>query len=383
MIAEAGDDLSTISLPEEDSPSPTSSQEALSSRDSSSQSSESPAEAPSNAESSSLPAHKPKAEDEQQKGSAQRQRHRLYPSVQHIVREKALSDAEVDKIPTSGPNGRLLKGDVLAYLGLIHSSYPSELSERVSKLGHLDLSNIKPSTPKQVVDPTTRSESSVVTPSRSLSSPSSSPEAEKPTTLTLPISLDAVLQVQRRIRRVLGIELPLSTFISRATEIANQDSQPASSPKETTTVSADRLFNEILGLDKILSSSSSVSARTATRLSKAGFTPQITATVEVKSTSSITDTQSRGRHSTIDDIYDLLTTPTVTTSLGSGTTKPKPQPLASSASSSSSSFSSSPITRDVISVNIPNPSSDEERRARTFLGRVKTILELQPGRLIL
>ena len=399
MIAEPGDDLSTISLPEEIPPSPSASREEVSSRDSSSQSSESQAEASSNATSSSSSTDKPKAADEQRKGSAPKQRDRLYPSVQHIVREKALPDAEIDKIPTSGPNGRLLKGDMLAYLGLIDSSYPSELSARVSKLGHLDLSNIKPSPPKQVADhATTQSESSVVTPSPSSSSPSASAEAEKPITLALPISLDAVLQVQRRIRRVLGIELPLSTFISRATEIANHDLQPASF-KEITTVSADRLFNQILGLDQISSSSSSsssssVSARAATQLSKGGFTPQITAAVQAKSASRIANRQSRGRHGAIDDIYDLLTAPTATTSLGSRTTQSNSQSIASSSSSSSPSSSSisyyssspsspSPIMK-VITLNITNPSTpDEERRARTFLGRVKTILELQPGRLIL
>ena len=43
----------------------------------------------------------------------------------------------------TGPGGRLLKGDVLAYIGQIENAYPSELASRFTKLSHLDLSNIK------------------------------------------------------------------------------------------------------------------------------------------------------------------------------------------------------------------------------------------------
>ena len=67
-------------------------------------------------------------------GKAQKQKYPLYPSVQHLLRENGLPKEEADKIPATGPNGRLLKGDVLAYLGRIKDNYTSELSERIAKL---------------------------------------------------------------------------------------------------------------------------------------------------------------------------------------------------------------------------------------------------------
>lgn len=56
----------------------------------------------------------------------------------HISREDALS-----KITATGPSGRILKGDVLAYLGSIKPESNTTLAEYLEKTSHLDLSNIK------------------------------------------------------------------------------------------------------------------------------------------------------------------------------------------------------------------------------------------------
>ncbi|RPA78695.1 hypothetical protein BJ508DRAFT_416426 [Ascobolus immersus RN42] len=65
------------------------------------------------------------------------------PSVAHLLKEKGISSEDAKNIPTSGPKGRMLKGDVLAYLGKINKEHPQQLSSSINKLAHLDLSNIK------------------------------------------------------------------------------------------------------------------------------------------------------------------------------------------------------------------------------------------------
>ena len=65
--------------------------------------------------------------------------------------EISVEDA-LEKIPASGPKGRLLKGDVLAYLGRISSESVENVAKFISLREHLDLSNIQiaqPEAPKQ------------------------------------------------------------------------------------------------------------------------------------------------------------------------------------------------------------------------------------------
>ncbi|KAI5954546.1 PDX1 [Candida jiufengensis] len=56
----------------------------------------------------------------------------------HITKEDALN-----KIQASGPQGRLLKGDVLAYLGSIKVDSVVNIAEFIKSREHLDLSNIQ------------------------------------------------------------------------------------------------------------------------------------------------------------------------------------------------------------------------------------------------
>ncbi|ODV86253.1 hypothetical protein CANARDRAFT_27506 [[Candida] arabinofermentans NRRL YB-2248] len=58
--------------------------------------------------------------------------------INHISREEALS-----KIPATGPKGRILKGDVLAYLGQIPADSNSKIASYIKSKEHLDLSNIE------------------------------------------------------------------------------------------------------------------------------------------------------------------------------------------------------------------------------------------------
>lgn len=261
-----------------------------------------------------------------------KQTYPLYPSVAHLLQEKGIPASEADKIPASGPKGRLLKGDVLAYLGTISASYASDLSKRISNLSHLDLSNIQLAAP-----PTPKEKAATTAPQI--------PRREPDTVVAVSISFKAVLDVQRRIQETLGITLPLSEFIARATEIANDDLPRPANYKP----SADELYNQVLGLDKLNS-----------QVSRGNYLPQVQALPPAAGATSLPD------FGTVNevDIFDILAG--------------KPSPA--------KAFEA-PVTRHaggeadtVVSVLAPG---GEEKRAKVFLERVKTILQVEPGRLVL
>ncbi|KAK5191286.1 pyridoxine biosynthesis protein [Exophiala xenobiotica] len=283
-------------------------------------------------------------------GPGQNPKYPLYPSVIALIHENHMSDDDVLKISASGPNGRLLKGDVLAYLGTIESDYASKQSERIEHLAHLDLSNIKlGATPTKAAGtpPTTEAGSSV-------------PELPKLSSISITVSLAEVLKVQKRIKDTLGVSVPLSTFLARAVDLANDD---LPNPKGTKP-SANDLFNAVLGLDTIPTTS------------RGTYLPQIDA-FSLQSTRS----SSSARRSTPikkPDIIDIL----------SGKAVPKrAAPLRPSSSSSlaasagrSISTSTAEGALNTFSVTVP---AGEEKRAKTFLERVKTVLQIEPGKLIL
>jgi hypothetical protein len=228
----------------------------------------------------------------------------------------------------SGPNNRLLKGDVLAYMGSISSSYPTELSTKIEKLTHLDLSNIKLA-------------ARAPAPSKKAAAEPIPAAIVQDLEVAVPISMRAVIEVQKRIQSTLGVFMPLSTFIARATDVAN-DNLPRS---KTQAASADELFSQVLGLDKIPSGV------------RGTFLPQITA---LSGTVPVAKLPKRKEV----DIIDILTGKSRPVSKGLGG---KPLPGLSG-------------EVNVFSVTVPK---GEERRARLFLDRVKMVLEEEPGRLVL
>lgn len=346
VLAETGDDLATLKIPEEENASSSSSgqparkdrpspQEELKSGLDSTESSPSSSEAP--------PSSKPNA-DASAGGAAdttratqlhdssdakpRKQTYPLYPSVQHLLLQKGLSKDDANKIPASGPNGRLLKGDVLAYLGKIEKSYPSQSAKRINKLAHLDLSNI------QLAAPAKKPESKPV-------------EAEKPapipdTEIALPISLAAVLETQKRVQDTLGLSLPLSTFIARASELANEDLPLSKNRKPT----ADELFNSVLGLDKV-----------STKTSRGHYVPQVTGLPAAPLVS-------RQRASKQADIIDILS---------GKPSAPKKAPKLFGAQGVVAA-------QNVFSVTAPK---GDEKRVQEYLERMKQVLEAEPGRLVL
>jgi pyruvate/2-oxoglutarate dehydrogenase complex dihydrolipoamide acyltransferase (E2) component len=314
VTAEPGDDLSTLEIPEADKPAKQ-------------------AEAPKKTEESkpipkeerTTSAPPPKASSAPG-GKAKKQTYPLYPSVQHLLKLHGLPKEEADKIPASGPNGRLLKGDVLAYVGKIQGAYPSELAARFKTLSHLDLSNIKVAPKKEAA------------PKPAAPVPQAVPEL--PVEIALPISLKAVTECQQRVKDSIGVFLPLSTFIARAAELANEDLPKSKTAKP----SADELFNAVLGLNKVA------------KVSRGNFVPQVTSLPAA----TLTSTRPAFKKP---DVLDIL----------SG----KPLKRTKAPVVGGADVVVGPL--NVFSVSVPK---GDEKRGRVFLERVKTVLEAEPGRLV-
>ena len=345
MLAESDDELSSLAIPADEPESAPSPQEDTKSGIDPLQSSEPQAEAPLSSKGVKPDTDGDPPADVSKKTSAKpkKQSYPLYPSIVQLLHEKGLSAQEANEIPASGPKGRLLKGDVLAYLGKISSSYPSEQSQRIAKLGHLDLSNVKiASPPPSKQDALKTFNGAVSRPSRDQAAPSSSY-----TDIAVSISLEKVFEVQKRIHSTLGTTLPISTFIARATELANDD-LPCMAKDQ---FSADDLFNAILGLDKV-----------DKRVSRGHYIPQVTA-LPAAPTKVL-------REEAELDIIDILTS-----GPKSSSTKPPAMPR-----QGESNLSNAVDSVSVFSVSV---RQGEEKRAKMFLERVKLILQLEPGRLIL
>ena len=274
-------------------------------------------------------------------GKTQNQKYPLYPSVAALLHQHNLSPSEVR---ATGPSGRLLKGDVLSHLGRIDPSYSSAQSTRISQLAHLDLSNIKLATPAPKPPPP----SAQAQPSKAAEA-SAAAEEEQASEIAVPVCLQAVLATQKRVRDSLGIQLPLSTFVTRASEIANRDLPAVKSPP-----SADELFNSVLGLD------GAKGAAGARRTSRGHYIPQVTALPPSP------PPFRAGPNGKSDDIVDLLT--------GRSSRKARAPAVPAAAGV---------LSKDGSNVFSLSVRRGEERRARTYLERVKSVLEVEPGRCVL
>lgn len=256
----------------------------------------------------------------------------LYPSVVQLLHEKGVPESEISKIPASGPKGRLLKGDILAYLGTIPADYPSTQASRIEKLAHLDLSNIK-------IAPAPIPKTEEPKPSAK-----AAPTPPPMVSVALSIPLSTVLYAQRKIQKSLGITVPLSEFLVRATDLANE-SLPRSKGEQ---LSAEELFDEVLGANPITTS-------------HGDYIPDLNA-VEMA------QVEEAEANPVQEDLLDFL----------GGNVSRK--------SSASPSRMEAPVrdgrstAENVFSLTVP---VGEERRARAFLDRVESLLTVEPGRLVL
>lgn len=243
----------------------------------------------------------------------------------------------MSKIPATGPQNRLLKGDVLAYIGAIPTDYVVKLSSDIEKNSHLDLSNIvlaSPSPPSAVAE---------VLPSAPESTPIAAESVSSEKTLDLPISLAPLLALQSRIEEKTTVAIPLSTLLSRATGIANE-SLPISKGYFSK-VSSDVLFDGILGLP----------SKTDKFFTRGSYVPNITTPTSYPKPVKGTDKE---------DIIDIL----------SGQVSRR-----NSISHSGRSTAKEHEDLNVFSITIP---TQDNLRGVTFLEKIKEIVEQNPESLV-
>lgn len=330
VLAEDGDDISALEIPPD---------ETAAAKETRQKQPKSEASAPSPQRSEATTPAQPAAEEAATKkapsGRPSRVIYPLLPSVAQLVREKGIDESAVAQIVPTGPNGRLLKGDVLAHLGVINQQTPATISERFEKLSHLDLSNIKLAKPS---------------PKPQQQKAEAPAAAKRPTTgllqVSLPVSFDAALEARKKLRKSLGIEMPLSQYVERASFIAN-DLLPVPADHQPT---ADDLFDQVLGL----------AHSNGPATSRGSYTPQITGGYEAPAAATVVAKKSTARRQP--DIIDVL----------AGPSRPPRRPARQAPSSSPS-----PV---FISLTVPKT---EEKRAKAFLERFKLVIEEEPENLVL
>ncbi|KAI3343587.1 hypothetical protein F4824DRAFT_440435 [Ustulina deusta] len=318
VIAEPGDDISQLEIPADGKPTQAAKKET-------------PAEKGEPKQAATSERTGAQKQPRKSGDKAPPQKYPLYPSVAHLLKENGLDESAISEMTPTGPAGRLLKGDVLAYLGTVSASRPEEIMRRFNHNSHLDLSNIKIAAPKEA-------------PKKTDKAPVQEAPIPEKRLVSLPISLAAVIKAQAKMEETLGTFIPLSTFLARATQVAN-DALPLTSNYKPT---ADELFNQVLGLDKV-----------GVKASRGRYLPQIAALPP----SSFTGVAPKPKAKV--DIIDFLASSTKISPPKARRTPTQP------GISTGTNFFSLTVPRD------------EEKRAKVFLQRMKTALESTPGNLVL
>ncbi|OAA58556.1 filamentation protein [Niveomyces insectorum RCEF 264] len=348
VLAEPDDDLASLEMPPDEpavAAAPSSSSDASAEAKDPQESAKPAAPLPSPAAASSSSSRAPKK---------QPQKYPLLPSVAQLIKERGLDAASVvGQMTPTGPGGRLLKGDVLAYLGQVPADVPATLETQFEQRGHLDLSNIKVKAAPQPPP------AAGVAAAGGKAEPQAAGEKKTTTTVvSLPVSLAAVVDVQDKIQASLGVFMPVSTFVARATDVAN-DALPRAGPPPPP--SSAELF------DALVAPTAAAAARAAAApvpLTRGHYQPQVsalptTATTPPKKTAVAT--------AATPDIIDVLSGK-AKTALRPRTSAPRQAPPAVSTGI------------NFFSVAVPKA---EEKRAKVFLERLKIVLENEPGRLVL
>ncbi|ODV93614.1 hypothetical protein PACTADRAFT_4517 [Pachysolen tannophilus NRRL Y-2460] len=149
IIAEPGDDIASLELPKiEEAPEAKTAAPA-------------PAPAPAAAAAPSAPSGKSSESAPESKQASTStttsssfskadSTQRFFPSVELLLELNSISrDDALQKIPASGPKGRITKGDVLAYLGKISQDDVNSITSYIDKKSKIDLSNVELRKPGQ------------------------------------------------------------------------------------------------------------------------------------------------------------------------------------------------------------------------------------------
>lgn len=350
VLAEADDDLGSLEMPPDEAPAKNKGEDAASST-STAPDAKTPAGDANPASPPSSESTSSSSTSTKKKSSAVTQNRTLYPSVYLLIKQSGLDPAAVvgDMTPT-GPGGRLLKGDVLAYLGKVSASVPEQLEARFEHLSHLDLSNIKvKETPKPAATPAVAAADTKAT----AAAAAAAAAASKITSVCLPVSLAAVLQAQDKIQSNLGLFMPISTFVTRATSVANQElplAYPAAAP------SAAALFNAVIARGGARHVNGSP------KFSRGNYEAHVSAVPTLPAVGAPKKTKKRV------DVLDIL----------SGKVK-----ATTTARPAAAARRQTPVLSPGINYFTVSVPKAEEKRAKVFLERLKVILEDEPGRLVL
>ncbi|KAK9431667.1 hypothetical protein V1505DRAFT_367568 [Lipomyces doorenjongii] len=154
VIAEPGDDIASLEIPEPVTKSSAPAAEPEPAK-------QAPAPPSSTTEPAPAPAREKKVTTTG--GSKADPAQVFFPSVLGLLHANHISEADaIQKISASGPKGRITKGDVLAYLGVVSDSKIKELTDLIHSREHLDLSNIKIAEPKPKKEEKPKEEKPVV-----------------------------------------------------------------------------------------------------------------------------------------------------------------------------------------------------------------------------
>lgn len=217
VMAEPGDDLASLEMPH-DAEEQTAPKSAA------------PVEQPATAtpkKDESAPKKTQEAPSSGSKSATNKDGSNLSPAVQSLLTHFNITDPH--KIPATGPKGRLVKGDILAFANKIDKSSSEIIAKAYAKRGKLDLSNIKkaPATPKSDAAPV---KSKIVT----------NPVIE----IRKQVNLIELILLSEKISEESGVDITIQELVSKATAQALKDipSFALSQPSKD-----DELFAEILG----------------------------------------------------------------------------------------------------------------------------------------
>lgn len=228
ILAEPGDDLASLEIPSADSVKASSGAAAEAPKE------EAAPEAPK--EESSAPAKKSSSSVQSSSGKANPDLS-FAPSVQGLLHANGISKEDaLSKIPASGPNGRLLKGDILAYLGKISQESVDIVSDSIKKLQHLDLSNIK------IKQPEPESQSAEKSAERAAEQPK--PAKKEPVVLRNTISLTDINLLKATAEATYNSSIPVETLVNKASKLASKDIPSLSKPKPS--VLYDPVFEDLV-----------------------------------------------------------------------------------------------------------------------------------------
>ncbi|CCH46811.1 Pyruvate dehydrogenase complex protein X component, mitochondrial [Wickerhamomyces ciferrii] len=138
----------------------------------------------------------------------------LFPSVASLLESNNISkDEAFEKIQATGPNGRLVKGDVLAYLGKITKDSVSKVASFIQSNSKLDLSNIE----KLQIQPKQSAEKDITKDSKKQSKPKPEPKIIQQTFDLSQLQLQA-----SEFSEANGIQFDLTKYIEEASTRAQQ-----------------------------------------------------------------------------------------------------------------------------------------------------------------